>query len=385
MSEEINASTILEETERDPRDYDLTRFIPYRETISNIEFMLDLPDTNIILDQGRYGACGGFALALSLSIYLYQRTHKWIDFAQMIFYGTRYDDDYQGVGVYLRQLIKVLYKEGAFFRRDFNIMEEMPELKRLVKQFKENNPDLVEQAKIFCPEGYAFIERKKVEGIQSALEARMGVIMSIDAAAGMGNIPGGYIDYDMKFSNTKRHAVTPTGWCIHNDRPYWIIPNSWGEDSGDRGILYIDCKRPIYDVITYSFDIVPVKTKRKRIEFVMGSSEFTADGEVKTFETAPYIKNGRTYLPVRFVAENLGASVEWNAETGTATIRSEEAIITISDRSNVLTINGEATQMDVCPEIANGRMMAPIRFIAQALNCTVDWEKKENKAVITAL
>lgn len=385
MSEAITDNTILEETERDPRDYDLTRFVPYREDISNIEFMLDLPDMDIILDQGHYGSCGGFALALSLSIYLYQRTHKWIDFAPYIFYGTRYDDDYQGKGVYMRQLIKVLYKEGAFFRRDCDIEEEMPELKKLVEDFKAEHPDLVEQAKAFCPEGYAFIERKKVEGIQTALESRMGIIISIDVAAGMGNIPGGFIDYDRNFSDTERHCVTVAGWVIHNDRPYWIIPNSWGADKGYRGFLFFDSKRKIYDVITYSDTIIPIKNKCKRIEFVIGSSEFTADGEVKTFETVPYIKNGRTYLPVRFVAENLGASVEWNAETGTATIRSEEAIITISDRSDILTINGEDTKMDVTPEISNGRMMAPIRFIAEALNCAVGWNGKENKAVITAL
>lgn len=384
MIEQIKAYTILEETEPDPRDYDIARFVPGQDTIEDVEFILDLPSMDIILNQKNFYSCAGHAYAMAKSISEYQKTHKWIDYDPYVLYGTRYDGEYAGEGMYLRQGVKVLKKEGAFLRRDFGKEAEMPELKAMVERFKKDHPQLVEQAKASCIEGYASLATTYHTPIKTALKAGMPVVISIDAWGGMGGTDG-IVKKTHGSGRAGRHAVCLVGWRVIDGDTYWIIINSWGTDEGYKGLLFFDARRDIYNAFSISDVITPIKKKCKRVEFVIGSSEFTADGEVKAFETVPYIRNGRTYLPVRFVAENLGASVEWDAETGTATIRSEEAIITVSDRSNVITINGKETKMDVTPEIVSGRMMAPIRFIAQALNCAVGWNEKENKAVITAL
>jgi hypothetical protein len=110
-----------------------------------------------------------------------------------------------------------------------------------------------------------------------------------------------------------------------------------------------------------------------------------ADGIEKQFDAVPYVKHARTYLPIRFVAENLGASVEWDGLTSTATLRSEEAIISLTKGQRNIKINNKEFCMDAAPEIVDNRMMCPIRPIAEALNCSVDWVATENKAVITAL
>lgn len=384
-NEEIKDYTVLIEEEKDPRDYDVARFVPNQDPIDDVEFMLELPELQIILNQFIYGSCVGHAYAMAKSISEYQKTHKWIDFDPYVIYGTRYEDDYQGTGMYLRQAVNILYKEGVFFRRDFGKQGEMPKIKKLVDKFKKDNPHLVEQAKNFIIEGYAFIDRNKEEEMKKALKAGMPVVMSIDAGGGMKYKFDGIIDYDDNFSDMGRHAVCVVGWRIINERTYWIIINSWGTTSGYKGLWFFDSRRKTYDTISISDTITPIKKKCKKVEFIVGSSEFVADGVTKTFEAAPYIKNRRTYLPVRFVAENLGASVEWNPETGVATIRSEEAVIIISHKSRTITINGKNFLMDVIPEIVNNRMMVPIRFIAEALNCKVDWSEKESKATISAL
>jgi hypothetical protein len=46
----------------------------------------------------------------------------------------------------------------------------------------------------------------------------------------------------------------------------------------------------------------------------------TVNGEPREVDVAPYIKEGRTMLPARWVAEPLGATVEWNNDTKQATI-----------------------------------------------------------------
>ena len=78
-----------------------------------------------------------------------------------------------------------------------------------------------------------------------------------------------------------------------------------------------------------------VATKMKKISIVIGENnatvqEFYLDGEAMAPQTLPldapaFIEDGRTYLPVRFVAENLGATVTWNGDTQTVTITRENS------------------------------------------------------------
>ena len=381
MNEELKNYSVLSENERDPRDYNIARFIPGKDKIEDVEFILDLPELEIILNQC-YGSCVGHAFVIAKSINEYQKTHKWIDFCPYMLYGTRYDGEYNGPGMYLRQGAKVLYKDGAFFRRDFGKASEMPQLQDEVEDFKKNNPSLVNQAKNFCIEGYAFVNT--IDEIKTALKAGMPVVINIEAWADMGN-KDGIVKLEDTSNDSGNHAVCVIGWRMIDGETYLIIINSWGIEYGYKGLLFFNANREIYDAISISDTITPIKEKCKCIEFSIGSSVFKVDGEEKVFESVPYIKDDRTYLPVRFVAENLGASVEWDAETGVAVIRSEEAIITLSNKKNIIHINGEAKGIEVCPEIINDRMMLPIRFIAEALNCKVTWNHITRKITIKAL
>jgi len=112
-------------------------------------------------------------------------------------------------------------------------------------------------------------------------------------------------------------------------------------------------------------------------------------------DTQPYIKSGRVYVPVRFVAEALGAKVDWNEKQNKVLISKKEdmeseelnetvteAVYTDEEKSIQLTIGsneliayGEKKQMDAAPEIVNGRTMIPIRFVSENLDCNVIWSE----------
>lgn len=62
------------------------------------------------------------------------------------------------------------------------------------------------------------------------------------------------------------------------------------------------------------FYTLPQKTLKRTLVFKIGSPEFTVDGQTKTMDTVPVLVNGRTMLPARFVAENLGYEVLWNEQ-----------------------------------------------------------------------
>lgn len=383
-NKEIKDYMVVPNTNTDPRNYDVSRFIPGEHIIDDVEFMLDLPKKEIVMKQF-YGSCVGHAYAMAKKISEYQKTKKWIDFDPYIIYGTRFDGDYKGKGMMIDQGAKALYKEGAFYERNFGVHKEMPSIMIEVEAFKELHPDLVEEAKAFKIEGYAYVDPTNVDEMKTALKAGMPIIISINAWNQMGGATGIIHSNTKTGSNAERHAVCIIGWRTINERPYWIIVNSWGIYQGDRGLLYWDSRRKIFEAVSISDTITPVKSKCDRLTFSIGEHAFIADGEYKPFKVAPYIKNNRTFLPVRFIAENMGASVEWNAKTGVATIRSEEAVLTITHKSNIMTINGIEYKMDVRPEIVNDIMMAPIRFIAEALNCKVEWVGDKKMVCISAL
>lgn len=92
-------------------------------------------------------------------------------------------------------------------------------------------------------------------------------------------------------------------------------------------------------------------------------------------DVLPYVKDNRTFVPVRFVSEALGAEVEWLQEEKKVIIRKEENTIEMWQESSDLVVNGEKSSMDTKVEIADNRTMIPVRFAAENLGCTVDWDE----------
>ncbi|WIF96028.1 copper amine oxidase N-terminal domain-containing protein [Caminicella sporogenes] len=116
---------------------------------------------------------------------------------------------------------------------------------------------------------------------------------------------------------------------------------------------------------------------RAEVKFQIGSKEYQVGDEIRTADVAPYIKDGRTMLSVRFVAEAMGVPSEnivWNGEARTVTIFKGDRIAQLTIGSNILTVNGTKVVMDTAAEIKDGRTMLPIRFIAQALGADISWD-----------
>ena len=370
----VHDYTIVPIEEADPRNYNIARFVPGKDKIEDVQFCLDLPETEIIMQQ--YGnSCVGHAYAMAKKISEYQKTGKWIEVDPYWLYGMRYDGDYKGKGMMIDQAAKTLYKDGAILSRDFKRSScEMPAIMDDVNEFNSKNPDLLNAAKDLKIEGYAYIDPTNVEEMKTALYAGMPIVAAVNAWNGMGNATKGIIHCNTRGGEKERHAVCIVGWRTINDRPYWIMINSWGIFQGYKGLVFWDSKRKIFEAVSITDTITPIKKKCERISFSPDSKGYIVDSDLKQFDVAPYIKGNRTYVPVRFIAEHLGASVEWDAAYGIATIRSEEAIIQIAPKSRCILVNGDEYKMDVAPEIVDNRMMVPIRFIAEMLNCRVEWE-----------
>ena len=120
--------------------------------------------------------------------------------------------------------------------------------------------------------------------------------------------------------------------------------------------------------------------------FKIGESSYTLNGTAVTMDAAPYIKDGRTYMPVRFAANALGvadANIIWDQTSQKATVIKGDRVVQFTVGSTTLTVNGAAVTMDAAPEIVSGRVMVPIRFLGQALSANFAWDATAQTVTVT--
>lgn len=127
-----------------------------------------------------------------------------------------------------------------------------------------------------------------------------------------------------------------------------------------------------------------------QIILTIGEKTAKAFGETKTNDVAPKIVNDRTMLPARFVAESLGAKVDWDEEKQLVTIvgvneKNEEVTILITIDSDIALVNGKEVKLDSPAFIENDRTYTPLRFISENLGAKVDWNEEQQKVTITKL
>lgn len=98
-------------------------------------------------------------------------------------------------------------------------------------------------------------------------------------------------------------------------------------------------------------------------------------GKKPDFEgTEPVKKEGRTLVPLRVIAQGLGAQVNWNPQNRSVNIVKGDVNINLTIDNNTSIVNGRKIQLDVPATIINGRTMVPLRFISQSLGSQVNYD-----------
>ena len=116
------------------------------------------------------------------------------------------------------------------------------------------------------------------------------------------------------------------------------------------------------------------------------------DGVSMTMDVAPYIKDSRTYMPIRYVAYALGVgnpalgaadpSIIWSDTDRTVTLIKGGTVVQLKINSTQLIMNGAVINMDVAPEINNGRTMLPASWVANAFGYTAQWDAATQQVTI---
>jgi hypothetical protein len=120
--------------------------------------------------------------------------------------------------------------------------------------------------------------------------------------------------------------------------------------------------------------------------FKIGSTSYTLSGAPVTMDVAPYIKNGRTFLPLRYVANALGvgdSNIIWDPTSQKITVIKGGIVLQLQVGYTTEVVNGATVTMDVAPEITSGRTCLPVAWVAQALGATVVWDATAQTVTIT--
>lgn len=88
----------------------------------------------------------------------------------------------------------------------------------------------------------------------------------------------------------------------------------------------------------------------------------------------PIIKNSRTLLPIRTLIESLGGTAEWDGVEHKITIELNGHSIILWIGKDTAFVDGSTVKLEVAPEIINGRTYLPLRFIVENLGASVDWD-----------
>ena len=110
----------------------------------------------------------------------------------------------------------------------------------------------------------------------------------------------------------------------------------------------------------------------------------TLDGEEVTFPDAqPFVDvRDRTLVPIRFVSEAMGAKVDWENDTRTVVIQKDEDTIRYTIGQPMAYLNGEMLTFDSYGILKDSRTFVPLRFIAEMLCCDVDWNDATKTVII---
>lgn len=105
----------------------------------------------------------------------------------------------------------------------------------------------------------------------------------------------------------------------------------------------------------------------------------------ETLVSAPYIKEGKTFVPLRVISEAFGAKVEWLSDVKGIVIEFMDKKIEMQVGSKRAIVNGKVIELDTPPEVKDGVTFVPLRFIADMLGAEVEWIAETREIIITIL
>ncbi len=120
--------------------------------------------------------------------------------------------------------------------------------------------------------------------------------------------------------------------------------------------------------------------------FVLASNSnkitIVLNNEVVATDVEPFLKDSRTFVPVRFISEKLGFKVDWNEKAQLVTISNSDKKIELTIGNKAAKVDGKAANIDVAPLIKDSRTFVPLRFISENFGVKTTWDAKTYRVLL---
>lgn len=116
--------------------------------------------------------------------------------------------------------------------------------------------------------------------------------------------------------------------------------------------------------------------------FAENKIKLEVNGQIIKPDVEPFIENGRTLVPIRFISEALGYNVSWNEEKREVSVFNSymDLVLKIGDKDAI--VNGKLVNLDVPAKIVDSRTFVPLRFIGESFGLFVDWDNDARKVIV---
>lgn len=176
------------------------------------------------------------------------------------------------------------------------------------------------------------------------------------------------------------YRSTMPGQAVMADRinDFPSLQTSWTDTTVQNGQQYYYVVRPVYNDGTTgpASEEVPAVPQAKRnvtIQLTIGNPTAYVNGQARELIIPPRLQSGRALLPLRFIGEAAGASLDWEPTEQRVTYSLGDHNVTLWVGRTEAIVNGQYRTLDVAPILTNGVTLVPVRFVTEALGFRVDW------------
>jgi hypothetical protein len=146
--------------------------------------------------------------------------------------------------------------------------------------------------------------------------------------------------------------------------------------------VYMDVSGKIETERTLLFRKLVFWPSRKEMAFRIGSKTCWNNGSCDKLLLEPQIVSGSTMVPWRYISEQLGFTVGYEAATKKITAKKNGTTVIMTVGQKAAFINGNPVTMTVAPMVKNGTTLVPLRFVSESINAKVDWLKQYQTATV---
>ncbi|QXM06921.1 stalk domain-containing protein [Crassaminicella indica] len=161
--------------------------------------------------------------------------------------------------------------------------------------------------------------------------------------------------------------VYADSYVMHTVQPgdtYFKVSQEYNKDVYELEKMNQDIGKTLY-----AGNLIRIKpvSEGKNIAIKVNGKEIFTD-------ESPYLENSRTFVPIRSIAKALDVDeIRWDSNTQTAILKHNENTVYLPVGAKNASINGKNIELDAPINVYKGRTFVPVRFVAEAFNCSVKW------------